>query len=302
METRPTIGVDGSVATEDGIQAKFDEIDAINTTQDTTIANNYTNSEKLANKGIANGYASLDNNGKVPASQLTVSAMEYKGNWDASTGVFPSSPNTGDMYVVSVTGTISSITYSAGGQIVYNGTTWDYFQPQNTVNASYATKGVVQGLTDANTSGLVISSGVISVNTGTGANQIVKLNSSGQLPAVDASLLTGLNVFISSATLNIDIVTPSQTSTPPTNWKFALVYMTLLLATNNGINITTRPLVVPLYRTGMVGESFSVQEHSGTTTYATIALTSATLLTFSGSFYFSGGSYSLAGAKIYYFY
>lgn len=59
-------------------------------------------------------------------------------------------------------------------------------------NASYSTKGIVQGLTDEATSGLTIASGVISVNTGTTANKIVKLNGSAQLPAIDGSLLTNL--------------------------------------------------------------------------------------------------------------
>lgn len=59
-------------------------------------------------------------------------------------------------------------------------------------NASYSTKGIVQGLTDEATSGLTIASGVISVNTGTTANKIVKLNASAQLPAVSGALLTNL--------------------------------------------------------------------------------------------------------------
>lgn len=60
-------------------------------------------------------------------------------------------------------------------------------------DASYAAKGAVQGLTDAATSGLTISAGVISVNSGTSANKIVKLDSSGKLPAVDGSQLTNLS-------------------------------------------------------------------------------------------------------------
>jgi len=59
-------------------------------------------------------------------------------------------------------------------------------------DASYAAKGSVRGLTDAATSGLTISSGVISVNTGTSANSIVKLDGSAKLPAVDGSQLTNL--------------------------------------------------------------------------------------------------------------
>ena len=62
-------------------------------------------------------------------------------------------------------------------------------------DASYVAKGSVQGLTDATTSGLNIAAGVISVNTGITANQIVKLDGTAKLPAVDGSQLT--NVVIS---------------------------------------------------------------------------------------------------------
>ena len=71
-----------------------------------------------------------------------------------------------------------------------------------TGDASYTAKGVVQGLTDAATSGLTIASGVISVNSGTGPNQIVKLDASSKLPAVDGSALANLNATnITSGTL-----------------------------------------------------------------------------------------------------
>lgn len=59
-------------------------------------------------------------------------------------------------------------------------------------NSSYSTKGVVQFLTDADTSGITVASGVANVNTGTTANKIVKLNASAQLPAVSGALLTNL--------------------------------------------------------------------------------------------------------------
>jgi hypothetical protein len=78
-------------------------------------------------------------------------------------------------------------------------------------DTSYANKGIVRLNTDANTSGLTVSSGVVSVNTGTGANQIVKLEGSGRLPAVDGSNLTN----ISSATFSSSgvISTPATSTT-----------------------------------------------------------------------------------------
>lgn len=99
-----------------------------------------------------------------------------------------------------VTGMTATTSTVNGVTLVSSGGGSDYLANDGTYktvsagDASYVTKGSVQGLTDAATSGLVLSSGVISVNSGTGANNIVKLNSSSQLPAVDGSLLTGLSV------------------------------------------------------------------------------------------------------------
>ncbi|MCX7977936.1 MAG: hypothetical protein N2578_02930 [Bdellovibrionaceae bacterium] len=78
-----------------------------------------------------------------------------------------------------------------------NGTSTNYYSsanpPPSVGDASYSTKGVVQFQTDAATSGIDISGGVARVNTGTGANQIVKLDGSGALPAVSGANLTNLN-------------------------------------------------------------------------------------------------------------
>jgi hypothetical protein len=76
--------------------------------------------------------------------------------------------------------------------------------PSAPVDSSYAAKGLVQFLTDAATSGITIASGVANVNTGTGANQIVKLDGTSKLPAVDGSALTNLNAGnIATGTLPI---------------------------------------------------------------------------------------------------
>lgn len=59
------------------------------------------------------------------AKDVIVGGVNYKGVWDASTGVFPSPATIGDMYRVSVAGTIGAVTYSVGDSIIYNGSTWD---------------------------------------------------------------------------------------------------------------------------------------------------------------------------------
>lgn len=63
---------------------------------------------------------------------------------------------------------------------------------EDITDASYTEKGVVEFLTNAATSGITVSAGIANVNTGTSANQIVKLDSSAKLPAVDGSQLTNL--------------------------------------------------------------------------------------------------------------
>ena len=67
-------------------------------------------------------------------------------------------------------------------------------------DASYSVKGSVQGLTDADTCGLTLSAGVISVNSGTTANKILKLDSSAKIPAVDGSQLTNVILFKNGST------------------------------------------------------------------------------------------------------
>ena len=92
----------------------------------------FSATEQTANKGVANGYASLDGGGKIPAAQLPSSVMEYKGTWDASTNsplLTDGVGDNGDVYRVSVAGTQNlgsgNITFAAGDWIIYNGTIWE---------------------------------------------------------------------------------------------------------------------------------------------------------------------------------
>ncbi|UYL09043.1 hypothetical protein B9G69_000445 [Bdellovibrio sp. SKB1291214] len=90
---------------------------------------------------------------------------------------------------------------TTGQFVTYNGSAFGCDTPAgggSSFDASYSIKGLVQFLTNAATSGIVVTNGVAHVNTGTGANQIVKLDGTGKLPAVDGSALTG--IVASSAT------------------------------------------------------------------------------------------------------
>ena len=83
-------------------------------------------------KGSANGVATLDENGRVPYSQLPESAMEFLGQWDASTNTPHLADGTGtngDFYIVSVGGTVNLgteqdphiVTFSINDRVVYEG-------------------------------------------------------------------------------------------------------------------------------------------------------------------------------------
>jgi hypothetical protein len=82
-------------------------------------------------KGVSNGYASLDSGGKVPISQLPSSIMEYKGTWNAATNT-PTLANgtgdTGDVFLCNVAGTVNfgagPITFAVGDYVIYSGTIW----------------------------------------------------------------------------------------------------------------------------------------------------------------------------------
>jgi len=64
-------------------------------------------------------FVSVDNN--ISALQA---CLLYKGVWDADTA-YPSSPDTGDYWIVNDAGDATGIYYAIGDWIVYNGASWD---------------------------------------------------------------------------------------------------------------------------------------------------------------------------------
>jgi hypothetical protein len=114
-------------------KAKFDASGVtLGATRTFTFPNASGTLEITANKGAANGYASLDGGGKVPAGQLPASIMDYLGVWNASTNtpaLADGLGSAGDVYNVSVAGTQNlgsgNISFSLGDWVIYNGTVWE---------------------------------------------------------------------------------------------------------------------------------------------------------------------------------
>lgn len=135
----------------------------------------------------------------VPDASTTIvgtDATQTLTNKTISTGTkinTSGSDGTGAMYYRDSSGNLTNLGIGSNLQILQsNGTLPQWVANPSASQASYSTAGIVQFSTDAPTSGVFVSGGVASVNYGTGANQIVKLNGSSQLPAVDGSLLTNL--------------------------------------------------------------------------------------------------------------
>ena len=134
----------------------FDTRLATKSTSDLAEGSNlyYTNSRADARitlqKGASNGLATLDGGGKIPASQLPSTVMEYKGTWNASTNsptLADGVGDTGDIYLVSVAGTQNlgsgSITFAVGDWAVYSGTVWQKSINSNAVTSVNGYTGVV---------------------------------------------------------------------------------------------------------------------------------------------------------------
>ena len=81
-------------------------------------------------KGIAGGVATLDENGKIPLTQLNesfVGGVSYKGMYDAGTNTPDLSVigKNGEYYIISGAGFIFGKEFGVGDWIISNGTSWD---------------------------------------------------------------------------------------------------------------------------------------------------------------------------------
>jgi hypothetical protein len=130
----------------------------------------------LSEKGAINGVATLDGSGKIPSSQLTVDAVEYKGTWNPDTNtptLTNGVGNTGDLYVASTSGTTDfgagNITFKSGDWVIYNGSEWEKSVNSNLVDSVFGRTGVVTAQSGDYTSTLITNSSTVTGATVTNA-------------------------------------------------------------------------------------------------------------------------------------
>ncbi len=103
-----------------------------------------------AEKGANNGVADLDAGGKIKASQLPNTIMEFKGNWNPTTNtpeLSDGTGNTGDVYRVSVSGIrdlgSGNIAFNIGDWVMCNGSIWEWAPNSNFVLSVNGQQGIV---------------------------------------------------------------------------------------------------------------------------------------------------------------
>lgn len=113
--------------------------------------------QPLSEKDQPNGYAGLNASGKISASSLPASVMEFKGMWDASTNtptIADGTGDAGDVYRVDVAGTQNlgsgAITFAVGEFAIYNGTIWQRSPAGDAVTSVNGRTGAVVGLAEDN--------------------------------------------------------------------------------------------------------------------------------------------------------
>lgn len=170
---------------------------------DVTSALGYT-PENAAQKGVANGYASLDASGLVPTSQLPASVtggMNYQGTWNASTNtptIVNGTGNKGDYRKVSAAGSTTidgNSNWTLGDLIVFNGTTWDKIEGGSPDVVSVAGRVGAIVLTAADIGGLgsmaTQNSGAVTITGGSIAASTITGNITGNAVNVTGTVAVG---------------------------------------------------------------------------------------------------------------
>lgn len=156
--------------------------------------------EATTNKGVANGYASLDTNAKVPVSQLPNSIMTYEGLHDVSTNtpaLTDAGGDAGRVYRISVGGTRNygsgNITLNVGDYLIHNGSVWQFADTTDAVSSVAGRTGDIT-LTTTDVSGSVSLTGSETLTNKTLTNPTINGYTEGTL---------SLGTVGASATLSI---------------------------------------------------------------------------------------------------
>lgn len=137
------LGADAAIAAAQAAQAAAETAQTGAETAETNAAASAATATTQATAAAASATAAA-----ASAASLA-NVLVYKGTHDASTAAYPSSPDTGWWYYISVAGTISGTAYAVSDAIVYNGTSWDKIDNTENYDATNVaiTGGSATGIT-----------------------------------------------------------------------------------------------------------------------------------------------------------
>ena len=127
----------GGVFTGTNVTYDNDKLDGLITRAESddegnNIVDTYATKDEVvlaSEKGVANGVATLDENGHLPVTQLPTSSIVFQGGWDASLG-YPTTqdpeyvPTLGDYWLCTVAGVINGVRYFVNDGIIWDGNQW----------------------------------------------------------------------------------------------------------------------------------------------------------------------------------
>lgn len=141
---------------------------------------NVLNVEQIpaSEKGAANGVATLNSSGKIPAGQLDLDSVDYQGTWDAATNTPALTSSTGVKgyyYVVNNAGTttLDGVNeWAVGDWAVFNGSVWEKADHSDAVSSVAGKQGAVVLDTDDITEGTnkYYTEARVNANTNVSAN------------------------------------------------------------------------------------------------------------------------------------
>jgi hypothetical protein len=194
----PVINSSGDVVSSTVTDVELGRLSGVTSSIQTQLNDKISSSEK----GVANGVATLGANGKLPSSQLTLEAFEYKGNYNASTNsptLADGTGNTGDVYHVQVAGSVDfgagAISLSIGDKVVYNGTIYEKWSLTDSVSSVFGRTGAITAQSGDYSANQITNTAAGSLSSTTVQDAINELDSEKQ--PIDGTL-TALAAFNSN--------------------------------------------------------------------------------------------------------
>ena len=127
--------------------------------------------------------------GRIPTEYMPEQALIYQGTWNASTNT-PTIANgvgtLGDFYICNVPGTWSSMEFSVGDWVLYNGTTWEKSANQIPKYNPSGTAGYIYGSNDEYSS-VELGRAIYLVDNNGNNIRILKTNNSIQVDYLDGN-------------------------------------------------------------------------------------------------------------------